>query len=209
MRKNIVFIMIFVFLLSMIGCANEMSNLNETNNNIEIERADKLIVKSFLINEYGDRLILPYSLQGAYSSIVEQRDVEEIIGLECLREKGNVIYSVHKFINENGMSGYCFISYDSIRVIDSWFVIKIPSKFEFEGIKVNKTTIEEIKLLDPATIIFDSDEPSSYHRFSDGTMMEIRYKDLNGVMVVKDYGISEDPSNIVKHLLPIDLSLVK
>jgi hypothetical protein len=38
--------------------------------------ADELLKKSFSISEFGDRLILPYPLQGSYSSIIEKRDVE-------------------------------------------------------------------------------------------------------------------------------------
>jgi len=193
------------------GCKNErVNNLTENYQSIvnNQTKADDLITKSVDIAEC-DRLKLPYRLQGSFSLALNMNSVKDTLGLECLRVNGKSVYSVHKFSNDNGEEGYCFISYESEVVIDSWFVIKIPSRSDFKKIKKKETTLEQIKQLDPATIVFDADEPISYHRFADGTMMEVRYQNNGVTTIVKDYGISKDPANIVKSLLPIDLMLVK
>lgn len=171
------------------------------------KRFCNISTKSFSINDFG-RLNLPYKLQGSYSLSLTIDNVKETIGLDCLRDNKGFVYSVHRFTNNDNQPGYCFISYDSVRVIDSWFVVKIPDKSKFKVIKSNKTTLSDIKLLDPATILFDGDEPQSYHRFSDGTAIEIRYTKNGDTYTVKDYGFVEDPITIVKYLLPVDMQLI-
>lgn len=204
------FLILVFSMLFFASCKNEGENVvtekyqSVINNNAI---ADELISKSVDISEFG-RLNLPYRLQGSYSLALDIESVDEVLGLDILRTNGESVYSIHKFTNKNDEEGYCFISYESEMVVDSWFVIKVPSKSDFQKIKGDKTTLEQIKQLDPATIVFEGNEPSSYHRFSDGTMMEIRYKENDGYMIVKDYGVSKDPANIVKNLLPKDLSLV-
>jgi len=212
MKKIIYIIILCALLLS--GCndnkgVNNMSDKYKSTIENSIS-ANELISKSINIQQFSEnRLDLPYNLQGGLSLALIIENVKDTIGLECLRNNKNSVYSVHKYTNESGQSGYCFISYDSEVVIDSWFVIIIPKKSDFLGIIKNKTTLEEIKQLDPATIIFEGDEPISYHRFIDGTIMEIEYTINKGDMIVKDYGVNKDPSNIVKNLLSIDLDLVK
>lgn len=193
----------FVFMILLVGCKKGGENIVTE----KYVQANNLVTKNVNVSEFG-ALNLPYRLQGSRSMAFNMDFVKDMVGLECLRTNDKVSYSVHKVSFANDIEGYAFISYNSEAVIDTWFVVKIPSKSEFENIKVNKTTLEQIKQLDPATIVYDSDEPVSYHRFSDGTMMEIYYKNNGDKLVVKEYGISEDPANIVENLLPIDLELV-
>ena len=211
MRKILCMMVMFILLLT--ACNNDEGSVMRES----VVPADELITKSIKISEFIELAPSePWCLQGAGSFMLlnDLNNVKEMVGLECLRVNGESKYSVHKIDFENGTEGYCSISYkgDADRVVDSWFVVKMPSKFRFNMIGefgANRTTLEEIKQLDPATLVFGEVSPTSYHRFSDGTMMEIRYKNENGTIVMRDYGIDDDPANIVNHLFPTDLDLIK
>ena len=142
---------------------------------VRYEDANSIISSIINYSELG-RLELPYHLQGSYSIALTLEDVEESIGVECLRINSTAIYSIHKVKFENGNNGYCFISYKNGIVIDSWCVTNFPSKSQFKAIQCNITSVEEIKSIDPDTLVFEAQTPVSYHRFSDGSMMEIYYK---------------------------------
>lgn len=211
MKKILAFISIAILVISFVGCEMEKkttssnSTISPTDNNIPFT---ELITKENKLSDFG-RLNLPYDLQGSYSLRLSIEDVKTTLGLECYRTNGEYAYSVHKVLFDDNTTNYCFISYTSDAVVDTWFVSKIPSKESFNKIKKDKTTFEQIKQMDNATIIFDADKPVSYHRFLDGTMMIIQYADLNGTKVVEDYTITQDPVDIVNHLLIEDLNLIK
>lgn len=205
MRKILLFCVLLTILFS--GCSSNKWNSIIDKNQIS-SQINENITKCINVQDFGC-LDLPYHIQGTYSYALTMTYVEDTIGIECLRVNGQKTYSIHKVLFENGKEGYCFISYDSTRVIDSWFVVKLPSKLEFlTTIKRNFTSFEQVKQLDPATILFDTDEPTSYHRFYDGSTMEITYKNVNGILIVKDRYISKDPVDIVKTILPEDMSLI-
>lgn len=199
--KKIVALISVVLIVSLVGCEVEKTI---SSNNIPFT---ELITKENKISDFG-RLKLPYDLQGAYSLRLSIDDVKATLGLECYRTNGEYVYSVHKVLFEDGTTNYCFISYSSDIVIDTWFVSEIPSKDNFDKIKKGKTTFQQIKKLDKAAIIYDTDEPTSYHRFSDGTMMIIQYSEEDGINVVEDYTLTSDPVDIVNRLLTIDFDLI-
>lgn len=172
------------------------------------ESINEIKLEPIKVDEFG-RLSLPYNLQGTYSTMLKIADVEKMVGIGCMRDTEDTQYSVHKVGFENNVEGYCFISYRKGFVVDSWFVTKIPSLYDFAKVKKNKTTSEDIKKIDPATIVFDTDTPVSYHRFANGLMLEIRYANKEGKLVVQEYGLYQEPSGIVKKLLPSDLALVQ
>lgn len=173
-----------------------------------LDSANDLITTSISIEEMG-RLSLPGRVQGGMSFALSKDYVKELVGLECFRRNGNVEYSVHKVVLETDKEVYCFIFYQDGIVADSWFVQNLPSKSRFLKKMLEKdVTLEEIQLLDPATVIIDLDENISYHRFSDGTIMEICYDEVDGKLVVSDYHISTDTFNAVNNLLDIDREMI-
>lgn len=198
-----------IFLLAGCGKGKEdvLSN-SITSASDDIVPFTELVTKENKLSDFG-RLELPYDLQGTFSLCLEKDYVKNTLGIECLRKNGEYEYSVHKVLFDDGTINYCFISYQSGFVVDSWFVSKIPSKSSFRKIAKDKTTLEQVKQIDKATMFFGDESPSSYHRFSDGTMMIIEYSGIDESSVVTDYYVEQDPVNIVNHLLPADLKLIK
>lgn len=154
---------------------------------------------------------LPYSRLLMYSNLPSKEDVEESIGIEYLRTVGESQYSIHKVKLESEKVVYAFVTYVNDVVIDTWFVEKIPPKTDFLNITKGKTTYDDINEIDPFLLPLNKKEKliESFHRFEDGTMMSITYKKVNGVLVVDDYLIEDDPAGIVKNLFPIDVNLIK
>lgn len=202
MKKIVSIILIILCILTVSACNYEYIKKDK------YIMADEAITKIIEISDFEERLKLPYNLQGSFSLSLTKNDVEKTIGIECLRDNEKCEYSTHKVRFDNGDICYCFISYQSERVVDTWFVSTIPNKKQFMSIKQDETTFDEIRSLDPAAIIFYADEPVSYHRFKDGTMMEIVYNKVGDKFIVKEYGIEDDPVNIVKNLITSDLELI-
>lgn len=203
MKRIIVIILIALFISSLPGC-----NIDYKKENDYDSMAENSILKIVNIDDFGERLKLPYTLQGSFSLSLTKNDVKNSIGIEHLRKCQDYEYSIHKVKFDDGSINYCFISYEGEAVIDTWFVSKIPNKELFLKIEKRKTNFDQIKGIDKAAIIFDANEPISYHRFNDGTIMEIVYNKIGDDFFVKEFGLSEDPVSIVKHLSMSDLKLI-
>lgn len=162
-----------------------------------------------LFENGGGRFLLPYSYQVSFSSVLIMEHVQEDLGIDYLRNNNGALYSIHPFENEMGEKGYCIISYNDVAVIDSWPVITIPNKMKFQKLEIGRTTFRNIKEYDPAACLDeDAVEPSSYHRFLDGSTIDIFYQKQGEDYIVKEYTFRSDPVDVIKNLLPMDLKLI-
>lgn len=204
MKKTILAILLFS-ILTFIGCRND--KIDETIVDSDLEMANKIVNKTFSQEEYI-YTFLPQTMLQIKSHIPSIDDIKYLIGLECLRHNDNTTYSIHRFKNQDSQEGYCFISYDEEQVVDCWFVVKIPDKKQFSNLKVNVNSFNDIKKLDSAAALYEFDTPCSIHRFIDGSMVEIDYKKVDKKYIISNISWSEDPSQIVKKLLKVDLNLI-
>lgn len=205
MKKNIL-LTIIICLLSFIGCHNNKNEICSSNDEKYIS-ANNLIKKVFNQEEYIYSF-LPKNYLLTRSNTPNINDIEYLIGLECLRNNNGFTYSVHKFINKEKQTGYCFISYNNKLINDCWFVSKIPDKKQFTKLKLNINSFEDIKKFDSSAFLYDFDNPCSIHRFKDGSIITIYYEKTNNEYIVKNFDWTDDPAHIVENLLPVDLKLV-
>lgn len=152
-------------------------------------------------------MVFPYVIQSGYSIAISPEDVEKRIGMNYFRYNNGRYYSVHKCNYEN-IDGYLFITYSDGIVIDGWFVSKMPDKDKFEKLIKGKSTFSDIQKLDDSSILINNGTYKSYHRFNDGTMIEILYKTENKNKVVIDYKWCNDPIRVWDNLLQIDKELI-
>ena len=207
--------LMFLIILVFSGCKNV--KITETNGYLSQQRstnseqynsADDIITKVVTVDDLGV-LQLPHDLLMSMSNLPDINFVRENIGIECLRDNGEVSYSIHKVKLTEGEVVYAFIIYDDGFVIDTWFVKSMPNKDNFLNIVEGVTTLDDIKKMDVATILYDENNPCTFHRFNDGTKMLINYVNKEGVLIVNDFSVDVDPVEIVDSLLTIDLKLLQ
>jgi len=139
-----------------------------------------------------------------------------------LRYNNNFFYCVAPVIFDSGEKGYVFQFYrnyeasddgifpDSLEHIDSWPVVHRLNKIKFISVVNGISTFDTIKKLDPSAYMCERPGPiiASYHRFLDGTVMEIEYKQKGEEWIVHFHRTYHDVMNFKNILLPIDLALI-
>jgi len=141
-----------------------------------------------------------------------------------LRYNNHFFYSVIPAVFENDVYGYVFKFYvadnstdediylpDALEEVDSWPTVRNLKKSQFITVIDGIATLEDIKRIDPATNFCDytNGTASSYHRFLDGSIMFINYKQKGNKWVVSFHKVYKDLANFTDILLPIDLKLIK
>lgn len=204
--KKIIIFSVLICLCGMVGY--QIFKTNQRRIDKQYDSASILINKVFEQKEYADSF-LPKNYLLMHSYLPSIDSIKESIGLECLRDNNGFSYSVHKFINEEKKTVYCFISYNNEVVKDFWFVSKIPSKLRFKMLMKNINDLDDVKNIDSATFLYDFETPCSFHRFKDGSMVKINYNKDGNKYIISSFEWMEDPSHIVENLLPIDLELIE
>ena len=143
-------------------------------------------------------------------------DYKDILGPINYKGAGEECYSVHEYSTSGVPKGYCFIRHDLIdenygaMIWDTWCVVQIPSKRDFQNIKRGEATFDYILQLDPAAMLIEhASSRKSYHRFLDGTIAEVSYQKHDDQFVVYYIHFEDDPKGFVKILQPEDLALIQ
>lgn len=236
MNKNVRILgLITIISMLLIGCTNVNPNLDTLEDTSTIEKANSL-EESYELKIYDDiEITQDYGVFQAdnttpYEELITKNvdihtfvqnfdmfgtgrgidDVMEFIGVECLRETENAIYSVHKV--EQGGLLYIFYRNDPWRTeitdngILRWYYVRERLSFsDFDYLEENVTTIEESIQFNEVEQIFlncyKADptfqcEPTGSFLYTelyleDG-ILGIKYDLVDGELVVSQYGIIED-----------------
>ncbi|MDP4119707.1 MAG: hypothetical protein Q8876_01440 [Bacillota bacterium] len=239
MKKNIlIFSTLIVFLgvltfivLTNINFQNKASKVDSIKNDYsmapylnKIDNNSKVIVSLDHLKPFNPETFLYIPEVMSMNRCIRISNVDMEIGVHYLRSINHgLYYSVQPLKNYDGKVAYGFFLYGKNGDLDaSWVVEKLPKKSNFESIKIGKTTMNDIKKIDPGLIqdcgliMPNSQYPngmqtdaSSYHRLSDGTRAAIYYKKMNNSLVVCNITFQKDPVDFVHKLLPQDLALIQ
>jgi len=136
--------------------------------------------------------------------------------IECLRKVGDYYYGVFETIN--GGWEYLLFSYNSkyqeYIASDEWYFKEPIYKADYEKLKVNKSTLQDVRNFNPvvADAYFYTSSPCTVDYTYDGYRVEIEYDDryVKEKSTYKDYYISKitiEPvgeDTVLHNLLPID-----
>jgi hypothetical protein len=115
-----------------------------------IDRVDNITpMDQLIIRTIKRETILSIENKNNYKKNIYAEDVDNLIGIECLRENNGVYYSVHKM--DNGKYLYLFYEKDSGKLVLSCIKDRTTEylKSDFDFIKIGVTTYGEIKQFDP------------------------------------------------------------
>lgn len=154
-----------------------------------------------------ENLSIPYCLRSMLSVVydIEELREEEIAGI--------VRYHHGKFYSAARIEGgsYLFLLYlgtdiDQNFLVDGFLVSGFADKTFFEGISKGMKQEEIIKKDPSACIALDGEY--SYHRFSDRSVLQIKYTLEDKQYVVSEFEFLQDQLSVVDYLLPQDLEKI-
>lgn len=138
--------------------------------------------------------------------------VHDINALKADGSVGIVRYNKNKYYSITPIKSgrYLLILYgengDTLNHIDGFLVSTLANKDDFKDVSVGMDK-EEIIKKDPSACVLDY---SSYHRFSDKSILYIKYeKNAENQYVVSDYYYLIDPVSVLDYLLPMDFERIQ
>lgn len=156
-------------------------------------------------------------LEGTSARIYSVDNIQDFVGKNAyIRYNKGSYYAMYKVGSKKKGYKYLIFSFEGGVVENAWFVSKIPSKKKFTK-KVKKgVSLKTVKKIDPDTYnifgnySFGAKQYFSEHRFKDGTMALVEYKqNKRGKWIVKKVQYEQDKMNVVKTLLKKDYKLIK
>ena len=129
----------------------------------------------------------------------EHRRFKIIKNKELLRNNRGFYYSILR----PNRKGFVFYSLRDGEIIDEAYIVKIPSKQKM-------IRILKVAKVDETAILSKKNQCYSWHRFDDGTMLEIEYSTNDWVdLRVKKWKWKNDPVNLINNILKKDYDLIK
>jgi len=194
MKKNICKILIFLFIsLNLSGCAW-----------IEKDKISK-VGKSEMQSTN-----LPYSIRENISFAISSAMIERMYGKpQVIRKLQERTYEIRDM--DDGSKIFVIYDNKSSRVTDIWRLKTLLSHQSLKNIDVGKTTLNDIKNVDPYTAIFETskDHGISEHRLKDNEVLIIDYKRMDNIWTVEKFRyIKPDPSGFSAIIIPADLSQI-
>ncbi|NLV22812.1 MAG: hypothetical protein GXY49_12670 [Syntrophomonadaceae bacterium] len=194
MKNNICKILIFLFIsLNLSGCAW-----------IEEDKTNK-VGKSEM-----QSINLPYSIRENISFAINSDMIERMYGKpQVIRKLQERTYEIRDM--DDGSKLFVIYENKSSHVTDIWRLKTLLSHQSLKNIDVGKTTLNDIKNVDPYTAIFETSKNHgiSEHRLKDNEALIINYKRSGSTWVVVDYRyIKPDPSGFSTIIIPADLSQI-
>ena len=198
-------ILFLFFLLAIVfsACANNNSNMFKYDNKTSISEIDAV---SF--NEsYVATITLPFDT--FFSRVITLDELKEIGMASVLRYNEGHYYSVDKIDEDH----FLFVLYeidetDETRLIltDGFIVSKLIDREEFSKVDIG-TNKNDILNIDENTLEFADEQ--TYHRFSDGSVIRIKYEQNNsGEYIVKEILEADKTQSVIYYLLDKDLQTI-
>lgn len=212
-RKLFCIWILFCILCVFPGCSTqEKSNLDIKYNNFVSARNSRQIE----VGKIDKGLFLPYSTRECLSILhgpgfeeVQKKEVFDIV-----RYSKGRYYTVSRL--SDGDFFFMLFEEDLIDdqkqlfLIDGFRVKELLDKDDFDVIKVG-TTKEEVLKLDPYSEDSEhsSDISSTVHRFSDKSVLYVRYQlDKNNNPIVAEIWEDHTENSVLSYLIPKDLALI-
>lgn len=205
-KKEILLFMSIIFLLATAGCSSSKKTIAYDN------ESDITDIKALALTEQIETLALPSEIRAGMSVCYSVDDLKSENIVEIVRFNNGRYYSVTPV--ENGQ--YLFLLYadnDDHCVIDGYLAAGFSDNEVFKDLQAGENR-DEILSKDSNAYVVDN---SSYHRFSDKTVLVIKYVEDNaGKYIVSDFysynsaDYKDDPyrESVVDYLLPKDLELL-
>lgn len=210
-----IFIVTLIFILTatiFTACKNASSSGDESvvQSSAENYNNDMSIRKLSVSEVKLARLEYSFDVENGFSSTISLTDVRSQFSSFYLRFNKGIYYGVVKTSD-----GYLFMLFDdNLQFKDGMPIKKLTTKKDFDGIKTGISTVEDIKKVDPGTLLIkniseNALEGESFHRFADGTMLVVTYQKESGRWIVKDMLFKDDPTKFLEYLLPKDLEVLQ
>ena len=208
MDKKIFDFSVFAVAFIIIGilfsaCSNDNSNMFKYDNKVSINE----IATATFDTEYTSTITLPFDT--SFSRIITLDKLKEMGLASVLRYNEGRYYSVDK-IDENH---FLFVLYEiddnnEIRLMltDGFIVSKLIDREEFSEIDIG-TNKNDVMKIDENT--YDFEDEYTYHRFSDGSVIKIKYEqDSSGEFIAKEIMEADKTQSVIYYLLDKDLEAI-
>lgn len=135
-------------------------------------------------------------------------DIDNKFPIQCLRKSGAYYYSIHK----SNRGGYMYILYeydrglDKFKMVDKAIMYKTLTREDFNSIKVGKSNLTDVFMIDPEINYFLSvDRGTTVHFLKDGGLMRINYSNKKGSYIVTEVKYDTPRKrSVARYLLPQD-----
>lgn len=158
-------------------------------------------------NSQDSILNTPFSIRSAMSIAIRKADIASQYGKpDVTRKQKDYSYEIR--ILSDGSK--FFVIYNSADIVsDEWRLNKLLSRSDFEKIIIGKSTVGDVKKIDPYFQVFEYSDNRvmaiSEHRLKDGDLLTIKYKKVDNEWIVDAVTyIEQDSSGFASKILPED-----
>ena len=201
------FIVLFLFVLIMIGCKNIENKSEKKTKEImglinNEDNAKDIIKKKIVVSTQSDLLLYGKTLS----------EVNDKYEIECLRKVDDIYYAIFNTIDDCTLyllfsNDHGFDEHADDYVVVSYLFLKEPCySYSFSSLVVNESSIDDVKKIDPlAQYIIGTGRTDfndcSFHYTMDGFAITIKY---NESQLVESIEKTVDNHSVICYLLDID-----
>lgn len=202
MKSFYKFSIILLIMFLMCGCSDKSKNLYEYNNDISAVQIHQK--NSILYNELKT-ITLPFDI--SVSRIITIQQLKRNYELaNTIRYNNGKYYSIDKLDEEHYLLMLYEIKSDNeLILVDGFITSKLINKDDFKKVSIG-TSKEYVFEIDNNSFDFEN---YSYHRFSDSSVIRIKYvKDSNGHYLVNNIQELDSKNSVIYYLIDKDRKLI-
>jgi hypothetical protein len=167
----------------------------------------KQVLKAITVE---DTLNLPYEVRMQTSYVMREKQIQSRYGEPNLtRKAGEYVYEIRNI--DDGSKLYVIYDSKNGKVHDIWRLRELFKKEDFDNIKINSSTFDDVNNIDEYCLYFGDEEGEgiSEHRLLNNEVLIIHYIKNNDIATVKELEfITPDPSSFTTILKKNDLKQI-